>query len=493
MTGIFDPTKYLLKQGGRLLFPEVFGLGKTNAKFMGRSERKKLLSRKNTGVIVNGSDERLSADDSYRNLAFISTTGGGKTSGYIIPNILYRSEGSMVITDPSGALFTQTSGSLENRGYQIKILDPLNLTQSIRFNPFSNLNSYSEVDEVAHILVKTANPNTKDPFWNNGAETIISILARVLRKHPKGYKYANPANILHLLNNFEDGTPLNELVSKYADDQTYDQYKGFISNAPNTLQGLLSTAKVSLKAFADPNIAKLTAYTDFKFDELREQKTALYLIFPQNRLSYYSFLMNIFYTKLFHYCLDNKKFDYSSLPIYFFLDEFGHLNIPNFSSIITTTRQRRISISIILQSISQLEAQYGKSEAHTILHGGVASRIFTSGLDTPTNKMLAETLGTRRHEIYTSDDKLQVRDDPILDAYQIRTMADNEALLLLSNKKPMRLNILRHFENRFLKKELKRLPAQVPSLKRFKLEYLKINGHQADSNGRPKTRGSRGR
>jgi len=493
MSGVFDPMKYLLKQGGRVLFPEVFGLGKNNAKFMGRSERKRLLSQNHTGIVINGSNERLSADDSFRNLAFISTTGGGKTSGYIIPNILYRPEGSMVITDPSGSLFTQTSGSLERRGYQIKILDPMNLTQSIRFNPFSNLNSYSEVDEVAHILVRTANPNTKDPFWNNGAETIIAILARVLRKHPQGYKYANPANILHLLNNFEDGTPLNPLISKYADEQTFAQYKGFISNAPNTLQGLLSTAKVSLKAFADPQIAKLTAYTDFKFDELRQQKTAFYLIFPQNKISYYSFLMNIFYTKLFHYCLDNKTFSSSSLPIYFFLDEFGHLNIPNFSSIITTTRQRKISISIILQSISQLEAQYGKNDAHTILHGGVASRIFSSGLDTPTNQMIAETLGTRRHEIYTSDDGLQVRDDPILDAYQIRTMEDNEALLLLANKKPIKLRILRHFENKAFKKELKRMPAQVPASKGYKLEYIKLEGSKPSTDGISKTRGSRER
>lgn len=471
---LLSPGMSILKYTGRALFPEVFGLGKINAKFMGHWEKKRLLSNINKGLVINGTTQRLSENDSFRNLAMIASTGWGKTSGYIIPNILTQNTGSMVITDPSGALFKQTSGALQKKGYSVKVLNPLDLEHSIRFNPFSGLNSYSEVDEIAHILVKTANPDAKDPFWNQGAEMIISILARTLRRHPKGYKYANLANILHLLNNFEDGTPLNPFISKYADSQTYSQYKGFISNAPNTLQGLLSTAKVSLKAIADPDIARLTAYSTFKFEELRSQKTALFLVFPQNKLSYYSFLMNLFYTKLFHYCLDNNTFTGKSLPIYFLLDEFGHLTIPQFSSIITTTRQRNISISIILQSISQLEARYGKNDAHTILHGGVATRIFSPGLDTQTNQMLAQTLGTKRQEITTSEDVIQVKDDPILEAYQIRTMQDREALFLFANKKPIKLSITRYFENRTLFKQTQQKPATIPTHTPYKLCFLPL-------------------
>ena len=474
MKKIFAPSVFLAKHGARILFPETFGLGKTNAKLMGRWERKKLLHSSNTGLVLDGIGEKLSDDNSFRNVAMVASTGWGKTSGYIIPNILHQNNASMVITDPSGALFRQTSGALQKKGYSIRVLNPLDLNSSIRFNPFSNLRNYAEVDEVSQILVETANPNAKDPFWNHGAQTIISILARTLRRHPKGYKYANLANILHLLNNFEDGTPLNPFISKYADAQTYSQYKGFISNSSNTLQGLLSTAKISLKAIADPDIAKLTAYSSFSFEELREKKVALFLIFPQNRLAYYSFLMNVFYTKLFHYCLDDSKYKPNSRPIYFLLDEFGHLTIPNFSSIITTTRQRRISISIILQSISQLEAKYGKNDAHTILNGGVASRIFSPGLDTPTNQMLSQTLGTKRQEIYTSEDQVQVRDDPILEAYQIRTMQDNEALFLFANKKPIKLKITRYFENREMLQQTQLTPAELPAHQGYPLEFIPI-------------------
>jgi len=471
-------------------FPEQFGLGKTNAKFLGLFARFGLLSPLNAGLVLNGASGRLSEQDSFKNLVMIASTGWGKSSGFIIPNILKQEKGSLVITDPSGDIFKQTSGHLLEKGYRVKILNPLDIERSIRFNPLDGLTAYKDIDEIAHILVNTANSDSSSPFWTNGAKTIISILARVLCSHQKLKPYANLANVLHLLNNFEDGTPLNLFIEKYADPHTRNEYKGFISNAENTMQGLLATAKTSLKAFADPDVANLTATNSFDFKMLREEKTALFLIFPQNRISYYSFLMNIFYTKLFHYCLDDDLFKPDGLPIYFLLDEFGHLKIPDFASIITTTRKRNISISIILQSISQLEKQYGKHDTHTILNGGITSRIFSSGLDLETNKMLSDTLGHIRHEITTTRDGLQVKDDNLLEPYLIRTMKDNEALFLFANKPPVKLKITRFFEDKALLRETKKAPADLIQRDFKRVEFYKLDQDEKRT-GKEKTRGAK--
>ena len=471
-------------------FPEHFGLGKTNAKFLGLFDRFSLLSPLNTGLVLNGTNGRLSEKDSFKNLVMIASTGWGKSSGFIIPNILKQEKGSLVITDPSGDIFKQTSGHLLEKGYRLKILNPLDIERSIRFNPLDGLTEYKDIDEIAHILVSTANPDPSDAFWTNGAKTIISILSRVLCSHKELKPYANLANVLHLLNNFDDGSPLNPFIEKYADSQTKSEYKGFISNAENTMQGLLSTAKVSLKAFADPDIANLTATNSFNFEMLREEKTALFLIFPQNRISYYSFLMNLFYTKLFHYCLDDDLFKPDGLPIYFLLDEFGHLKIPSFASIITTTRKRNISISIILQSISQLEKKYGKHDTHTILNGGITSRIFSSGLDIETNKMLSDTLGRIRHEIYTTRDGLQVKDDNLLEPYLIRTMSDNEALFLFANKPPHKLKIKRFFEDKALLRETQKAPADLIQRDFERVKYYKLDQGEKRT-GKAKTRGAK--
>ena len=293
-----------------------------------------------------------------------------------------------------------------------------------------------------------------------------------------------------MLNNFEDGTPLDPFIDNYADENTKTEYKGFISQSDNTLQSILSTAKTSLKAFSDPDIANLTAVNDFNFKMLREEKTALFLIFPQNRISYYSFLMNLFYTKLFHYCLDDDLFKADGLPIYFLLDEFGHLKIPDFASIITTTRKRNISISIILQSISQLKKQYGEHDSHTILNGGIASRIFSSGLDNETNRMLTETLGKIRQEIHTTRDGLQVKDDNLLEPYLIRTMQDNEALFLFANKPPHKLKITRFFEDKALLRETQKAPADLIQRDFKRVKFYKLEQGEKRT-GSERTRGAK--
>jgi type IV secretory pathway TraG/TraD family ATPase VirD4 len=476
-------------------FPKQFGLGKENAEFLGFFARFGLLSPFNSGLVLDGANGRLNEQNSFKNLVMIASTGWGKSSGFIIPNILKQEKGSLVITDPSGDIFKQTSGHLIKKGYKLKILNPLDISRSIKFNPLHGLKEYRDIDEIAHILVSTANPDPKDPFWTDSAKTIISILSRVLCSRQALKPYANLANVLHMLNNFEDGKPLVPFISKYADKQTETEFKGFVSQSSNTLQSILSTAKTSLKAFADPDIANLTASNDFDFKMLREEKTALFLIFPQNRISYYSFLMNLFYTKLFHYCLDDEQFHQDEAnghmnPIYFLLDEFGHLRIPDFASIITTTRKRNISISIILQSISQLKKQYGEHDSHTILNGGIASRIFSSGLDNETNRMLTETLGKIRQEIHTTRDGLQVKDDNLLEPYFIRTMNDNEALFLFANKPPHKLKITRFFEDKALLKETKRKPADLIQRDIKQVQYYNLTP-QGKSTRRERTRGTK--
>jgi type IV secretion system protein VirD4 len=431
---------------GALFFPEKLGLGRKNAELMSRSEASKLLSAKNTGFVVDGDQRRLSEDMSCRNMCVVATTGGGKTAGFIIPNIMQQSTGSMVITDPSGAIFEKTAGDLARRGYKVKIISPQQLERSIRYNPLAQAVTVPEINEVAHILVKTANPNSKDPFWTDSAEALLAFLIRTL-KRTGDEAFMNLANLYHLLNHFGDGRGLNTFMAKYADDTAFAEYKAFVSQSTNTMQSILSTAKTSLKFMADPELAELTATSSFSFESLRQEKTALFLIFPQARLSYYSFFLNLFYTQLFQYCLDDGAYRRGALPVYFLLDEFGHLAIPGFGSIITTTRQRRIAIAIILQSLSQLESRYGKQEAHTIINGGIASKIFYSGLDHETTRMLEAMLGTARREVRDSENRLHIKDDPILTAAEIRTMKDTEVIGFFANKRPAKFEIVRYFEN----------------------------------------------
>lgn len=469
---LFAPLAFVAKA----LWNLAVGAPGEGARFMGFFERSSLFSGSNRGFVMDGKDKRLSENDSFRNVAVVATTGAGKTAGFILPNVMRIDGASMVIADPSGALFAKTSGDLEARGYSVRVINPADPGASDLYNPIERARTHTEVAEVAHILVRTANAGAKqggDSFWTDGAEEILRTLIRVLKRYPDPACH-NLANVHYLLNSFGDGSGLNGFVADHADDETYHVFKGFVSQSANTMQGHLSTAKTALKALADPDVAKITSRQTFDFAELRDRKTALFLVFPQNRVSYYSFLMNLLYTQLFHFCLDDSALAPDGLPIYFLLDEFGHATVPDFDAIVTTTRQRRIGIAVVLQAISQLETRYGRAAAETILSGGVASRLFFSGMDIGTAQMLERTVGTRRREVRDSEERLHLKDDSLMTAAALRTMPDNQVLYLFANKAPALLKVTPYYEQPDLVRRTKRPPAKVRGYPGGKLRYVDV-------------------
>jgi type IV secretion system protein VirD4 len=421
-----------------------------------------MFSKSHTGLLLDGANARLGIEDSCRNVAVIATTGAGKTVSYILPNLLTQNHGSIIATDPSGTLYARTAGDLTRRGYAVYQLNPLDLAASIGYNPLALANTFPEMQEVAHILVRTATAGSKqDPFWLQGAEEIIAILIKCLKHHPDRDRYANLANLQYLLQGFGDGQALLPFVAANAPDQaTYHAFKGFIAQSDKTMQGLLSQSKAALTMLSDPDIARLTARHTFDFAQLRKQKTALFLVFPQNRVSYYALLANLFYTQLFHYLLDDRAYQAGSLPCYFLLDEFGHLTIPDFASIITTTRQRKISISIVLQSVSQLEERYGKQGAHTILNGGVASRLFFSGMDIDTASELARTIGEVHTDRIDGMGNVRTERESLMTPAALRAMPDDQVLYLFANKRPALLTVTPYYQSRDMERRTKTSPPQ---------------------------------
>lgn len=423
-------------------------------RFLTDRETSKLLSAAHQGLAIDGGLGRLTPDASFRNTCIVATTGAGKTTSFILPNLYSLSHCSIVATDPSGALSEKAAADLKRRGYTIKILDPVHLAESIGYNPLAKANTHPAMQEIAHILVNNAQQGKGDPFWSQSAESILGVLIACLKNHPQADTYANLPNLLYLLNEFGDGTPLIDFIAKYTPNETtFRVYKGFISQADRTMQGIISQAKASLSWVQDPDIARLTTQSTFDFESIRREKTALFLCIPQNRLGYYAPLLTLFYTQLFHFLLDDDLYSKSSLPVYCLLDEFAHLSIPHFSSIITTTRARRVSLSLVLQSISQLEERYGKNGAHTILHGGCASQLYFSGMDLDTARMLRETLGEIPVDTLLPNGSFRRDKEPLMSTAAIRTMASNEIIYLYANLRPIKLTVTPYYDQRdFLKR-----------------------------------------
>jgi len=446
-TRLFNPFTQILRL--------IFNLRQTSG-MMNDYEKNKLFSPSNKGLLLDGANTRLSLRESFNHLALVSRTGGGKTTSYVIPNIfkLARQNCSMIITDISGELYQKTSGYLNKQGFKIYVLNPEDLSESIAYNPLYYATDSSKINNLVNLLVKSSKSGHQSlggadnqEFWDNGAKSLISILIKVLMA-TGSHKYINLANVRYLINNFgNDGEDLFHLVDTFADDKTYHEFRGFIKGNPQTILSMVSTANVALSAIGiNDNLEKLTSNHSINFDDFRKEKSVVYIKIPEQKQDDYRFLLNIFYQQFFSHMME-KMPSSNELPVFCLLDEFGNMNLPNFETTITTARKYKISISIILQNIKQLELKYGKASADTILHGGISSKLFFSGADLPTTEMLSKMLGRVEEARTHPDGTLYVKEKPIMSINEIRTMKDDEALFIMTNKLPVKLKVIPYFKD----------------------------------------------
>ena len=243
-------------------------------------------------------------------------------------------------------------------------------------------------------------------------------------------------------------------MATHGDESTFRQFKGFISGNPKIAQSFVSVALNSLAMVGNPELANLLRGDELDFSVLRRRKTALFLIVPSEKLGFYRFVMNLFYTQFFNSCMARLPDD-GDLPIYALMDEFGHSSIPNLETTITTIRKYRVSLSLVLQSASQLATNYGRDRAATILEGGVAAKLFYTGLDTETAKRVEAMLGRSRSTRPRADGSVEVREENLMNADRVRTMGADQSIFLFRNEEAALLRTTPFYKRRRWRRRLR--------------------------------------
>lgn len=403
----------------------------TGAHFLRGFSRWRLLRRRSAGLVIDGI-RRLDQERSFRHLALVAPSGAGKTTGYVVPNLLrLKPTASAVVTDPSGEIYERTSGYLARRGFDIKVLDVSDPARSLGYNPLARATSPTEIEAVCKVLIDAAygSPSGDQRFWNSGAQTLLSVLVHCLKRQPE--EFQNLANLHHLTNLFGgDGRALFRFVAEHTDERTYTTFKGLLGNSEKVIAGMAATARAALQPLSDPATCQVTARESLSFESLRARPTVLFLIVPEHRVRHYGFLLAVFWTQFFAFAMEppGKR----QCPIYAFLDEFGNVGrIPDFEQTITAIRKRRVSVSVILQEVDQVVATYGRAGAATILGGGCSSRLYLPGLGLETCQRLEQVLGRQRvHEGGRESSRA------LLSADQIRTLEDRRAIYVFANQPP---------------------------------------------------------
>lgn len=435
--------RIMCRLGGFLHWLIYAGRRWQGARYADAFETLAILNPLHRGWLIAGRMQRLSSRTSYQSLLTVGGMGTGKTSRFVIPNLLALDHRSLVITDTSGEIYERCATRLQRRGYDLQCFNLASPDKSHRYNPLAGIASVTDVQQVAGLLIRSspANAHPNDPFWTSAAEKLLRLLIQAL------YRLDDPDNcnltqLRYWLTQIDPGSRdsqnLDELFARASqtDPQLWHDYQGFMRGHPKSLSSIVMTADLTLAAIADPVIARLTAKSSFQFRQLRKRKTALFVQVHELDMRHYAFLLNLYFAEMFRELLSERRSDH--LPVYLLLDEFGQLTIPDFAIFATTARKFRVAFWIFLQSLSQLDSRYGKEEAQTIMDG-LGTKIFLPGMNVETAEMISKLAGLKRQTNTT--DALPYGELSLLNPDEIVHLRRDEALMLHGAMNPIRLRM----------------------------------------------------
>ena len=351
-----------------------------------------------------------------KNVLVVGGSGSGKTRFWLKPNLL-QCHSSYVVTDPKGTIVLECGNAMLKNGYKVKILNTINFSKSMHYNPFAYVHSEKDILK----LVTTLMTNTKgegsggDPFWEKSERLLLTALIAYLH-YEAPVEEQNFATLLEMLNTMQvsedDETYQNpvdllfeDLGKKKPKSFAVRQYKLYKLAAGKTAKSILISCGARLAPFDIQELRDLTMYDELQLDTLGDKKTALFLIMSDTD-STFNFLISMVYTQLFNLLCDKADDVYGGkLPIHVrcLIDECANIGqIPNLEKLVATIRSREISACLVLQARSQLKAIY-KDNADTIV-GNMDSQIFLGGSEPTTLKDLSEMLGKETIDAFNTSD-----------------------------------------------------------------------------------------
>ena len=390
-------------------------------------------------------------------------SGSGKSASYSIPNA-YQMLGSYVFTDPKGELYDRTAGYLKEHGYEIKVLNLVRPQYSDGYNPLMHISSELDVDVIANTIVKGQKTDSgSDPYWDDMAEMLLKALIYYLiaTRPEEEQNLASCAELVRAANKNGGSNLLTDLMNQLPYDHPARMNYKSIEIAPEKTYGsILSSLQSKLGKFDSKEIAELTSTDTINFEDIGNKKTAVYVISSDTHTAY-DFLLTIFFSQMIQQLYDYADQNGGRLKeqTFFILDEFANIGkIPDFDKKISTSRSRKISFSVILQNIDQLEAVYEKS--YETIMGNCDTHVFLGSNSFKTVEYFSKALGEKtigRDSISVNKDKQnhktgksvsdQVMARALMTPDELRRMDNDECIIFEKGIKPVKANKFYYFKH----------------------------------------------
>ncbi len=439
--------------------------GTVNKKYADKDKTANKILTQNVSVGLDSRKHRRNL-----NILCCGGSGAGKTRFFAKPNIL-NTNTSFVVLDPKGELLRDTGNLLKGKGYDIKVIDLINMEKSHCYNPFVYLRNDNDIQRLVTNLFKNTTPKgsqSQDPFWDQAAQMLLLALVFYLhyeappdeQNFPMVMEMIRAAEVRE--DNEEYQSPLDELFDRLEmrdpEHIALKYYRNYHSGSAKTLKSIQITLVSRLEKFNLDSLASITQTDEMELWSLGEKKTAVFALIPDNDSSF-NFIVGMLYTQLFQQLYFQADMVYGGrLPVHvhFVMDEFANVALPDeFDKLLSTMRSREISVSIIIQNLAQLKALFEKQWESIV--GNCDEFLYLGGNEQSTHEYVSKLLGKEtidtntygqsrgRNGSYSTNWQLAGRE--LMTPDEVRMLDNQYALLFIRGERPVqdfKYDILKH-------------------------------------------------
>lgn len=458
-------------------------LGRTAVRYVKRIWKK----RKNGQYTDEPELIRALVDSDDIHCLMIGASGVGKTAYFLYPNLEYTCASGMsfLALDSKGDL-ARNYGAVASKyyGYQVSVVDLRNPTCSDGYNLLTLINRYMDLavanpddlksraksEKYAKILSNTIiNPSGdesiygQNSYFYQAAEGVLTATILLLAEHLPPTK-EQPEERRHIVSVFklvqELLAPIGSgpkakngfqfLMAMMPEDHKARWFSSSaLTTAEQSMNSVMSTVLARLNAFLDSELEQVLCFDNvIDAERMAREKCAVFLILPEEDVTKHfmaSLMVQALSQELFYVADKNG----GRLPrrVIFFMDEFGTMPPFNVLPLFSAGRSRRLTLVPIIQSLAQLEKNYGKEGAaiiqdncQTIIFGGFAP-------SSQTAEVLSKALGTRTvlsgsvSQGKESSQSLQMMERPLLSADELKSLPKGEFIVMKTGTHPMQTHL----------------------------------------------------
>lgn len=435
-----------------------------------------------------------------RNVLVVGGSGSGKTRSVLEPNIM-QMNADFLVTDPKGETLPRVGQMLEDHGYDVRSFNTVDFTKSLHYNPIAYVTDEADILEFVACLIENTTGDeghAGDPFWEKAERLLYVALVGYLVAHcPEADRslsglvtllalakakeededYMSPLDLLFYeiksgksyveTGEASDGADILSRGAKGStsrfrwvatgepvrveDDFCLLHYKMFKDAAGKTMKSILVSCNTRMEPFAIPQVRHLVADDEMGLDRLGEAggKRAVFAIMSDTS-PLYSFLFAIMMWQTVNILCKKALVEHGGAlprPVSMLLDEFANIGkVPDIEKSIAVVRSRNISISLYLQSLSQLKGPY-KDNAATIVDC-CDTLLFLGGKSSETTKQVSESVGKEtlstvtwnesRGSQATSTRNWTTQERDLIQASEVAKLPRDEAIVLITGTDPLK-------------------------------------------------------